>query len=360
MTDIVIIGGGISGLLSARELARAGAKVRLLERGELARESSWAGGGILSPLYPWRYSDPVTRLARWSQTHYPQLTEELHARSGIDPEYIRSGLLMVSEEETATARNWAEAWGYDLHAVDAATLSDLEPARQPPPRRALWMPEVAQVRNPRLVRALIEDLKRSGVELRTHTEVARILHQHGRVQGVSTQKEKIAAEQVVVCSGAWTGLLLPPPKVEIRPMRGQMLLFKAEPGIITRIMLEQNRYVIPRKDGRVLFGSTLEDTGYDKSTTEEAYKELHDIAVSRFPVLAGYPVERHWAGLRPASPKGVPYIGEHPEIRHLFFNAGHFRNGVVLAPASARLLADLLLRRTPLFDPQYYALDAAR
>ena len=139
-----------------------------------------------------------------------------------------------------------------------------------------------------------------------------------------------------------------------------MLMFKAAPGTVSRIVLEANRYVIPRRDGRTLFGSTIEEVGFEKQTTEAARDELYTIATQRFPILKEYPVEAHWAGLRPSSPAGVPYIGRHPGIDGLFVNAGHFRNGIVLGLASARLAADLVLGREPIVDPAPYAWTAAR
>jgi glycine oxidase len=139
-----------------------------------------------------------------------------------------------------------------------------------------------------------------------------------------------------------------------------MLLFRAAPGTISRMVLEDARYIIPRRDGRTLFGSTLEDVGFEKRTTPEARDELYALATERFPVLKGLPIEAHWAGLRPSSPAGVPYIGRHPEIEGLFINTGHFRNGIVLGPASARLAADLILGRTPILDPAPYAWNAPR
>ena len=146
----------------------------------------------------------------------------------------------------------------------------------------------------------------------------------------------------------------------MQPVRGQMLLFGAEPGIISRIVLDRGHYVIPRRDGNVLMGSTLEYTGFHKETTDEALAELSAIAVNRFPVLKDYPITRQWAGLRPGSPQGVPYIGPFPGIEGLYVNSGHFRNGVVLSPASARLLADLVLDRPPIVPPEPYGLMAHR
>ena len=138
-----------------------------------------------------------------------------------------------------------------------------------------------------------------------------------------------------------------------------MLLFRGPVGLVRRIVLSRDRYVIPRRDGRVLVGSTLEHVEFDKSTTPAARAELHREALRLIPALADCAVEHHWAGLRPGSPIGVPFVGEHPRIQGLYVNAGHYRNGVVLGPASARLLADQMLGRTPALDPAPYRLPGS-
>ncbi len=224
------------------------------------------------------------------------------------------------------------------------------------------MPAVGQVRNPRLAQALALDIVSLGANIQTHQTVTGLLTSHNRVIGVKTTTEDMYADKVVICAGAWTSQLLKSttPEPEIRPIRGQMLLFKTKPGIIKRIVLEENRYIIPRKDGRVLFGSTIEDVGFEKKTTQAARDELYTIATERFPILSKYSIEKHWAGLRPGSPAGVPYITAHPELPGLFINAGHFRNGVVLGPASARLCADLVMEREPMLPPEPYSLYATR
>lgn len=362
MNRIIIIGGGAIGLLSALEFARAGCVVTLYERGETGRESSWAGGGIISPLFPWRYLDSVTRLASWSQAAYPALCADLAAQTAIDPEYTTSGLILIAPDESGTAHRWAEQHDRKLSTIDRAQFTELEPAAAQPADAALWMPDVGQVRNPRLVRALRRRAEQLRVEIRTGDGVERLLVDGGRCIGVKAASGSMRADAVVVCAGAWSGGLLgtQPAPPAIRPIRGQMLMFRAEPGTVTRMVLEGSRYVIPRRDGRTLFGSTLEDVGFDKQTTEAAYEELYRIATGRFPALARFPVEAHWAGLRPSSPAGVPYVGGHPQIEGLFVNAGHFRNGIVLGPASARLVADLALGRPPIVDPAPYGWTAAR
>jgi glycine oxidase len=362
MNHIIIVGGGVIGMLSALELRQAGLQVSLFERGETGRESSWAGGGIISPLFPWRYLDSVTRLATWSQGFYPDFCSQLARDSQVDPEFTACGLILIAPDEIAQARAWAETHQRQVQLIDRATFARLEPKAADPVDDALWMPQVGQVRNPRLVRALRRRLEQLRVTVRTADPVHEILLQGGRCSGVRSASGTHEADAVVVCAGAWSGELLAGlgAAPAIHPVRGQMLLFRADPGTISRMVLEANRYVIPRRDGRTLFGSTIEDVGFDKQTTQEAYDELYAIATTRFPVLRRCRVEAHWAGLRPSSPAGVPYIGPHPQIEGLFLNAGHFRNGIVLGPASAHLLADLVLQRRPILDPAPYAWNAPR
>ncbi len=361
MSDILVVGGGIIGLLTARELAQAGAKVALVEMGETGRESSWAGGGILSPLDPWGAPKAVDVLARLSQRLYPTLVAELVAVTGIDPEYTVSGMLVLNPDDPERAIIWAQRHAQRIERLDAAQLSALEPELGIQPDQALYLPEVAQIRPPLLTKAIRRAIERQ-VRIREREEVCELMVRGGQVVGVRTPRAQIQAEQVVICAGAWTAKLLEqlgnPP--EIRPVRGQMLLFHAKQNQIRRIVLYQGRYVIPRRDGQVLFGSTLEEAGFTKQTTAEAKESLYQDAIQLFPVLKRAPIEDHWAGLRPGSPSGIPYIGVYPGIAGLYFNAGHFRNGLTLGPASARLMADLVLGREPTLDPGPYALEAFR
>lgn len=361
MVDFVVVGGGLIGGLTALELRRAGASVLLLERGQLGRESSWAGGGILSSLHPWRAPEPLSALVEWSQAAWPALAESL-ASSGVDPQWTRSGMLALEPESVDEAHRWAARKGVRLEIVEGPHARELEPALRMREEPAIWLPDIAQIRNPRLIAALTAALAAAGVEVRPATEVTAIRTQRDRAAGVETSEEFIPAERVVVAAGAWSEPLLRPLGVhfDIAPVRGQMILFRAQPDVVRRIVLHGDRYLVPRRDGRILAGSTLERVGYDKSTTEEALRTLLAAAVELAPALADYSIEHHWAGLRPSSPQGIPYIGEHPGCAGLYINAGQFRNGVVTAPASVRLLADLALGRPPILDPSPYAVAAAR
>ncbi|AXY43539.1 glycine oxidase ThiO [Halomonas sp. JS92-SW72] len=360
MSEFLIVGGGVIGMMTTLQLADAGHSVTLVERRRCGQEASWAGGGIVSPLYPWRYGPAVSRLSRWSEGFYPELAERLREESGIDPEYRQKGLLYLRVEDEARALEWAREQGKRLERVDADFLYAREPQAAPGFREALWMPTLGSIRNPRLVRSLRTRLAAMPlVTLREEVEVTGFEVAGGRVLAVKTTRDDLAGGQVVVCGGAWAAGLLETLGVAlpVRPVKGQMILFKAPPGLVQRVVLMDGRYVIPRADGRVLAGSTLEECGFDKTTDAEARASLLTSATAIIPALADCEVEHHWAGLRPGSPDGVPFIGAVPGIDNLHVNAGHYRNGLVLAPASTRLLVDRLLGREPILDPAPYTLE---
>ncbi len=357
MCDVVVIGAGIIGMLTARELHTAGYSVTILEQGQAARESSWAGGGILSPIYPWRYPEPINRLAAWSQQIYPDFCEQLREQTGIDPEWIRSGFLMLDTDEMEHALDWCRERNISAVSWSDEDLHGREPELSAAFTHAVCMTDVAQIRNPRLVKALREFLTKMGVEILEHRPVQRIVIEQGQVTGVETAQGKIQTGRVVVAAGAWSGELLQRQGLglPVKPVRGQMLLFNARPGLINHILLWEGRYLIPRVDGKVLMGSTLEEVGFSHEVTEEAAQVLRDKAVTMVPALDGVEIERHWAGLRPGSPSGVPYIGPVTDIDGLYLNTGHYRYGVVMGLASARQLRALIAGDEPILPVADYA-----
>jgi glycine oxidase len=193
----------------------------------------------------------------------------------------------------------------------------------------------------------------------TDTEVTHLLTKRGKIEGVRTEYSEITADNVIIACGAWSARLLKEmgQDLPVVPVRGQMILYQARPDQLKRIVIKEGRYAIPRKDGRILVGSTMEDVGFDKAITEEARDELDAAAKDLVPLLAEARLERHWSGLRPGSPTGVPFIGAYPRVEGLYINAGHYRNGVVMAPASAQLMVDILLNRETNVNSEPYSLE---
>ena len=357
MKDILIVGAGAIGLQSARLLAMAGCNVTLIDRSAVGTESSWAGGGIVSPLYPWRYTPAVTALAHWSQDFYPKLGEFLLAETGIDPEVYSTGLYWLDLEDEADALAWA---GREQRQLRRMRMEDVR-QRVPPLgdryQSALFMPGVANVRNPRLLRALDASIRAMGVQVLEHCPLEGFIQEAGRITGVRCgDGRELHADAVVLCTGAWSGGVLESLglKLPVEPVRGQMIIYKCDPEFLPAIVMAGGRYAIPRRDGHILIGSTLEYAGFDKTTTEEALASLRQSAVELLPALADAGIVRQWAGLRPGSPDGIPFIGPVPGHEGLWLNCGHFRNGLVLAPASCQLLVDQLLGRSPVLDPLPY------
>ncbi|MEN0106702.1 MAG: glycine oxidase ThiO [Pseudomonas sp.] len=358
VTDVVVVGAGAIGMLTSLKLARQGLQVALLDKVQSGTESSWAGGGIVSPLYPWRYSTAVTALAHWSQDFYPGLGEQLLAQTGIDPEVFVTGLYWLDLDDEAEALAWADRLERPLTAVPVGEVYDAVPVLGAGYERAIYMRGVANVRNPRLVKALRAALlAMPNVTLHEQAAVSGFIREGERVVGVHTAQSEIRAERVVLTAGAWSGELLATLglALPVEPVKGQMILFKCAADFLPSMVLAKGRYAIPRRDGHILVGSTLEHCGFDKTPTEEALASLKASAIELLPALADAEVVGHWAGLRPGSPEGVPFIGPVPGFEGLWLNCGHYRNGLVLAPASCQLLTDLMLGHSPIIDPAPYA-----
>lgn len=351
-SDILIIGAGINGLLNALLLAREGLDVTVVDQGAIARESSWAGAGILSPLLPWDYTDAVNNLSERGRALWPRLAESLKHDTGIDPEYWACGMLVVGGFDLDTANAWCQSHGWACLPSLSEKNSHLWQADT-----RLWLPQVAQARNPRVAQSLEAACRKAGVKIVDNLCVAGFKSAHGRVQAALTPDAEVCADNYLICSGAWSGDLLGDSRANlaISPVRGQILLFKALPGLLTHIIYRNGKYLVPRLDGHILAGSTLENVGYDKACTPEAREELLNFALDTFPPLKNAELVNHWSGLRPGSPGNLPTISRHPYLENLSINSGHFRYGVTMAPASAELLTELILDRPTTLEALPYA-----
>lgn len=339
----------MSGLSVALRFLQRGHRVTVLDRGETGGESSWAGGGILSPLLPWDYDEAVSALALRSMALYADWVTDIETRSECIAEFWRCGMNIIDAKQPDAALAWCKKHGLTALSAPSNKLS------------GLYLPDIAQVRNPRLVAALRETIVRMGGTVHTHCAAETAQTRAGRMTGITTAQGTFSADQFVLTTGAWAGLALPglAGAPNVRPIRGQMLLFKLDPGVLDTILYRNGLYLIPRRDGHVLAGSTLENAGFDKSTDVSTRERLHAEAAELLPILRSMQPIRHWAGLRPGSPDNIPIIDRHPDFENAYVNTGHYRYGVTMAPASAELLADLMEGTSPVLDPTPYSWSEA-
>jgi len=357
-TDITLIGGGVIGLLTARAFINAGASVTIIDKALLGQESSWAGGGILLPLYPWRQADAISQLAVHSLSLYPNLATQLLADTNKDPEWTPCGLLITKNPDITAAMAWCQHHGIRIQHAEASLFNDLVTQ----PEQPLWLPDIAQARNPRLVKSLKQDLLNKGATLIEHCELTDIRQVQHTITHIETSTGAYPVKEVIISAGAWTGSLFQKlfkdlmASPTIAPVKGQMLLFEAPAGLLPNMVLDGDHYLIPRRDGKILVGSTVEHDDFNKRITQAARNDLMEFALNLLPALKHAPLLHHWAGLRPGTELGIPYIDRHPDIGNLSINAGHFRNGLVMGPASAQLMVDLILNRPTSVAPEPYRL----
>lgn len=361
-TDVLIVGGGVVGLSLAYELAGRGATVRVIDRGPLAREASWAGAGILPPANAATAKHPYDELRGLSFERYEEWSRRLLAETGIENGYRRCGGLYVARTvgEAASLRGLWNACRDEQVAIerlDAQQLGEREPALRPVAasgrlKAAYLLPQECQIRNPRHLQALARGCELRGVVLTTDCEANGFRLAHERLVGIETTQGLLTAAQICLTSGAWTQQLLLKLGIAngILPIRGQMLLYACDARPFTAIINEGNRYLVPRDDGRVLVGSTEEEVGFDKQNTAAGLADLQAFATEFVPQLATARLEKSWAGLRPATFDGWPYLGRVPGLENAFVAAGHFRSGLYLSPGTALVMADLLLGQTPRID----------
>jgi glycine oxidase len=358
-SDVLIIGGGVIGLTTAYFLAREGVGVEVVDQGDFGQEASWAGAGILPPGNPQQARTPVEQLRAHSSALFPTLSAELRDRTGIDNGYLRCGGLEFTECASEAAADEWRTEGINIEAVAGNRLRQLEPALVSELDTAYHLPDMAQVRNPRHIKALLAGCQFLGVRLRPGCPVAGFEIQGKRIHAVRTGQGLAAAGQFLLATGAWSEPLLQSIgwRPGIHPVRGQIALLNTGAPLLRRILLWGSRYLVPRPDGRVLVGSTEEDAGFDKRTTIRAIGDLLALACNLVPGLANAHLERCWAGLRPGSPDGLPFLGPVPGFENLFVAAGHFRAGIQLSPATGMVMRELLLGQLLTVPLETFRLD---
>jgi glycine oxidase len=349
-TNFLIIGGGVIGLSIARELAHRGFnEICLIERGELGAEASWAAGGILGPQAEANRADDFFRLACASRDLYSDFAASLREETGIDVELDQTGTLYLGfteadELEMRRRFEWQTRAGLDLQWLSSPAARQLEPNISLHVRCALRFPNDYQVDNRHLIRALIAANQKLGVKLITNCVATAVQREKARVIGVDTSLGFVSARVVVLAAGAWT-TQIQPAQVQIEPVRGQMLCFAAA-GMASHVIYSPRGYLVPRRDGRLLAGSTSEHAGFEKRVTEDGMAAIKQMAFEMAPALEAQPLIDSWAGFRPHAGDNLPVMGEDDQIRGLFYATGHYRNGILLAPITASMIAGSITGRT--------------
>src|SRR5436305_2572362 len=341
--DIIIVGGGIIGLSLAIALRRRAARVLVVERGEPGREASYAAGGMLVDC---SLDTPAALqpLAVASARMYPEFAHEIEVESGGRVDLRDQGTLFIPPAEHVHERP-----GFTMAELLPAPLSELEPELRA--ERAFYLKERSV--DPRaLSSAATKAAKNLGTDFSSGDPVNAVDLSHGRVNGVTTTKTSFLAPKVVICAGAWSGQIAPD-ALPTRPVKGQMLcLAMPSRTLLRHVIRSPKAYLIPRSDGRLLVGATLEEAGFDKRTDAGTVRRLHRAALELVPKLAEARILEDWAGLRPGTPDGLPILGATATPGY-YVATGHFRDGILLAPITAQVMSQMITG-----EPSAYNLDA--
>ncbi|MDX8403397.1 MAG: glycine oxidase ThiO [Mariprofundaceae bacterium] len=362
---VAVVGGGIIGCLTACNLKQLDPNmdVTVIERGSTGEESSWAGAGILCPIHPWLYPDAFSHLMNESLALYPDFQAEIEVKTGISIEWKRSGLLIPFFDDDRSdhwqaALDWSDQFGWKVKQLDSAQTVEYEPTLSSHIRKSLLWPEVGQLRNPRLLKAVRVWMEQLGVSIIENAEVSSLLTVSDSVSGIKcVDGRKVESDQVLLAGGSWSGDIARQMGFElpVEPVKGQIVLLKAEPGLMRSIVKHDDAYFVPRSDGRVLVGASMEYVGFERGNTVQVVNSLmrsmHKIA----PGLKHAEVERQWVGFRPGSPDGMPFLGSVEAIPGLWVASGHYRNGVGLAPITAKVMSHWIVGDEPEMDMSAFA-----
>jgi glycine oxidase len=376
--DCLIIGGGVIGLSIAYELSGRGLRVRVLDRQQPGREASWAGAGILPPALRSPPADqPLALLAALSMKLHPEWSAALREQTGIDNEFRHCGgwaLGVAGYTDFAASPQdmiramYAEPFvapeAFPYVPVSFQELAEREPALADARRAgkiiaAAFAEDEAQLRNPRHLQALSVACQKQGVAIEAGVEVTGFWSSAGQIVGAQTSAGPKYAGNFCITSGAWSGrvAIAIGLNIAIKPVRGQMVLFERPQPALHHIVNVGRRYFVPRIDGHVLVGSTEEDIGFDKNTTQAGINGLLEFAHALIPAWQSAKIEKTWAGLRPATADELPYLAKAPQFSNLFVAAGHFRTGLYLSPATAVVISQLIRGERPAVDLTAFKVD---
>lgn len=372
ISEVLIIGGGIIGLSIARELHKKGLrKITILERGKIGKEASHAAAGMLAPHAETDKLDDFYYFCDESNKLYPRFAAELLDETGVDIELDREGTLYLAFNENDVREirrrfEWQKSAGLQIEHLSAQETRQLEPFVSPDVLESLFFPNDWQVENRKLLHALEKYCEFNKIKIIEQTRAAELLIENGKAIGVKTAFNDFFADTIISATGAWSALIrnyLSPN--EIKPIRGQMISFQTAKRLFSKVIYSPRGYLVPRADGRVLVGATVEDVGFEKTVTDEGIEFLRENAFEIAPSLMNLPISEKWCGLRPFAADGLPILGSFPRVENFFTATAHYRNGILLAPLTAKILTEKIAENRDsvylkVFSPDRFSSDGLR
>jgi glycine oxidase len=343
--DVVVAGGGLIGASIAFELARAGMSVAIFDAHEPGKEASWASAGIISPAPENPGMIPLVALSKASAALYPKFIENIEELTGRDVGYRPKGALEViltgdAREEMSTVIAVHHGVGLRAEALTAERARELEPGLTEEVEAAILRPDEASIDNRALTQAVLEAAKRKGVQIFARNGATALWKEGGQCKGLILTNERVEAKWTVVAAGCFSARIeAVAPYAPVFPAKGQMVALRCEEVKIKRVLWAEKVYLVPRNDGRILAGSTVERIGFDHDVTAGGVKKILNAAIELMPVFEKARIEETWAGLRPDSPDHLPILGP-TDVEGLLMATGHFRSGILLAPVTARLVRE--------------------
>jgi glycine oxidase len=335
--DVIIAGAGIIGMSLALELRGRGADVLVLDRGEPGREASSAAAGMLAAADP-ETPELLRPLAFESARLFPEFIDQLQSQSGIKADFRRHGTIAILHQPDVLPHH---------RRLSGEELAQLEPALRTNGNAAFFLNEDS-VDPELLIRAAVTAALRAAIEVRGHTGIDQMRRSAEHVEVIAA-RERFLTKAAVNCCGAWAG-------APVRPRKGQMLYLQPKKHLLEHVVRAPEVYIMPRTSGKILVGATVEDIGFDKTVHPEMIEQLHAAAIKYVPELASAPVVTSWAGLRPGTPDDLPILGP-TETPGIYIASGHFRNGILLAPVTAKVMADVVMGKQPQLDLTAFSIE---